>query len=289
MLTVLVTGKGGQLAKCIENIAPKYPDINFIFKSSSELDITNYDNINSVFNGAESLDYCINCAAYTAVDKAETETQDAYDVNVLGSKNLAEACLKYNVALVHISTDFVFDGSAKQPYTEDSITNPLGVYGDTKLKGENAIVETLNDYFIFRTSWLYSEYGSNFLKTMLKFGVERHEISVVSDQIGSPTYAKDLAEDILKIIESRHTSYGIYNYSNKGIVSWYDFANEIFKLSKSSIKLNKIETKDCPTAAVRPRYSVLDTSKFSHALGIKIPYWKDSLATVIFNLNKITR
>jgi dTDP-4-dehydrorhamnose reductase len=286
MLTVLVTGKGGQLAKCIENIAPKYPDLNFIFKSSSELDITNSDHINSVFNSEESYDYCINCAAYTAVDKAETETQDAYDVNVLGSKNLAEACLQYNVTLVHISTDFVFDGNATQRYTEDSITNPLGVYGDTKLKGENAIVETLNDYFIFRTSWLYSEYGSNFLKTMLKFGVERDEISVVSDQIGSPTYAKDLAEVILKIIESRHTGYGIYNYSNEGVVSWYDFANEIFKLSKSSIKLNKIETKDYPTPATRPKYSVLNKDKITNALNITIPNWKDSLNKALTILNK---
>jgi dTDP-4-dehydrorhamnose reductase len=148
MLTVLVTGKGGQLAKCIENIASKYPDLNFIFKSSLELEIINYDNIDSVFNSLKPIEYCINCAAYTAVDKAESETQNAYDVNVLGSKNLAEACLQYNVTLVHISTDVIFDGNATQPYTEDSITNPLGIYGDTKLKGENAIVETLNDYFI---------------------------------------------------------------------------------------------------------------------------------------------
>ncbi len=286
MLTVLVTGKGGQLAKCIENIAPQYPSLNFILKSSSELDITNFDDINSVFNSSEPFDYCINCAAYTAVDKAETETQDAYEVNVLGSKNLAEACLKHNVTLVHVSTDFVFDGEASQPYYEDSITNPLGVYGTTKLKGENAIVETLNNYFIFRTSWLYSEYGSNFLKTMLKLGSERDEISVVSDQIGSPTYAKDLAEVILKLVESRQTSYGIYNYSNEGAVSWYDFANEIFKLSKSSIKLNKIETKDYPTPATRPKYSVLNKDKITNVLKITVPNWKYSLNEALTNLNK---
>jgi dTDP-4-dehydrorhamnose reductase len=278
MLTVLVTGKGGQLAKCIENIAPKYPDLIFIFKSSLELDLTNYDNIISVFNAVGTFDYCVNCAAYTAVDKAESETQNAYDVNVLGSKNLAEACRKYDITLVHISTDFVFDGGASQPYAEDSFTNPLGVYGTTKLKGEDAIVETLEEYFIFRTSWLYSEYGNNFLKTMLKFGVERDEISVVSDQIGSPTYAKDLAEVILKIIESRDTNYGLYNYSNEGVVSWYDFANEIFKISNSCIKLNKIETKDYPTPALRPKYSVLDISKIKKTLGIEIHNWKASLA-----------
>ena len=284
MLTVLVTGKGGQLAQCIENIAPKYQDLNFIFKSSSELDITNYDNINSVFNSIEPFDYCINCAAYTAVDKAETETQVAYDVNVLGSKNLAEVCLKYNVTLVHISTDFVFDGDASQPYTEDSITNPLGVYGDTKLKGENAIVETLENFFILRTSWLYSEFGNNFLKTMLRLARERDEIAVVGDQIGAPTYAKDLAKVVLHLIESRNMSYGIYNYSNEGVVSWYGFANEIFKLCNSNIKLHKIETKDYPTLALRPKYSVLSTSKIENALGIEIPNWKASLAKAFSNL-----
>lgn len=284
MLTVLVTGKGGQLAQCIENIAPKYQDLKFIFKSSSELDITNYDNINSIFNSSEPFEYCINCAAYTAVDKAETETQDAYDINVLGSKNLAEACGKHDITLVHISTDFVFDGNALQPYNEDSITNPLGVYGDTKLKGENAIAEILENYFILRTSWLYSEYGNNFLKTILRLARERDEIGVVDDQIGSPTYAKDLAEVVLQLIGSRNTSYGVYNYCNEGVVSWYTFASEIFRLSKSSINLNAIKTKDYPTPALRPKYSVLNTAKLENALGIKIPNWKASLASAYSNL-----
>lgn len=284
MLNILVTGKGGQLAECIKNIAPKYLDLNFIFKSSSELDITNSESINSVFNNFETFDYCINCAAYTAVDKAETETQAAYNVNVLGSKNLAEACLQHNVTLVHISTDFVFDGNATEPYSEESPTNPLGVYGDTKLKGENAIIETLDNFFILRTSWLYSEFGNNFLKTMLRLANERDEISVVSDQLGTPTYAKDLAEVVLKLIASKNTSYGIYNYSNDGVVSWYDFANEIFQLSNSSIILNKIETKDYPTPALRPKYSVLGTSKIEKLLKFKIPNWKASLAIALSNL-----
>lgn len=284
MITVLVTGKGGQLAKCFENIAPKYLDLNLIFKSSSELDITNSDNLNSVFNSSKQFDYCINCAAYTAVDKAETETKEAFNVNVLGSKNLAEACGKHDITLVHISTDFVFDGSALKPYAEDSLTNPLGVYGNTKLKGENAIAETLENYFILRTSWLYSEFGDNFLKTMLRLSRERDEISVVSDQIGSPTYAKDLAEVILKLIESRTMSYGIYNYSNEGVVSWYDFASEILRLSNSSIKINKIETIDYPTPAARPKYSVLDTSKIEKLLKLEIPHWKASLAMAFLNL-----
>lgn len=284
MTTVLVTGKGGQLAACIKIIAPKHSNISFIFKSSSELDISNADNINLVFSSIDPFDYCINCAAYTAVDKAETETQDAYDVNVLGAKNLAEACLKKNVTLIHISTDFVFDGNATQPYTEDSTTNPLGVYGHTKLKGENTIVETLEKFFILRTSWLYSEFGNNFLKTMLRLSSERDEINVVADQIGSPTYAKDLAKVVLKLIESKNTNYGIYNYSNDGMVSWYDFANAIFELSNSDIKLNKIETKDYPTPALRPKYSVLDTSKIEKLLKIVIPNWKVSLAIALSNL-----
>ena len=178
----------------------------------------------------------------------------------------------------------MFDGNALQPYNEDSITNPLGVYGDTKLKGENAIAEILENYFILRTSWLYSEYGNNFLKTILRLARERDEIGVVDDQIGSPTYAKDLAEVVLQLIGSRNTSYGVYNYCNEGVVSWYTFASEIFRLSKSSINLNAIKTKDYPTPALRPKYSVLNTAKLENALGIKIPNWKASLASAYSNL-----
>lgn len=284
MLTILVTGKCGQLAQCIESIAPNYPNLKFIFKSSSELDITSTSSVDSVFNRTEHFNYCINCAAYTAVDKAETETQNAYDVNVLGAKNLAEACDKYKVTLIHISTDFVFDGNALQPYTEDSITNPLGVYGKTKLQGEKVIAETLENHFILRTSWLYSEFGNNFLKTMLRLASEREELSVVNDQIGSPTYAIDLAEVILKLIETNYDNYGIYHYSNQGEISWYDFAKEIFRLSESNIKLHKIETKDYPTAAMRPKYSVLETSKIGKTLNISIPNWKDSLVKAMENI-----
>lgn len=284
MLTILVTGKGGQLAQCIEKIASQYPNLNFIFKSSSELDITNYDNINSVFDSTESFDYCINCAAYTAVDKAESDAQKAYNVNVLGSKNLAEACLKHKVTLMHVSTDFVFDGYAEEPYTEEDLTEPLGIYGTTKLKGENAIIETLENYFILRTSWLYSEFGNNFLKTMLRLDLERDEIGVVGDQIGSPTYAKDLAKVIIMFIKSENKSYGIYHYSNEGIISWYDFASEIFRQTNSDIKLNKIETKDYPTPALRPKYSVLHTGKITRTLGFTNSNWKESLKEAIKNL-----
>lgn len=278
MINVLVTAKDGQLGQCFQDIALNYPEINFFFKSSSELDITNKATVDSVFNSEVPFDYCINAAAYTAVDKAEDNIELADQVNHIGAQNLALACKKHQVILIHISTDFVFDGKSSKAYLESDITNPLGVYGETKLKGEQAISKTLEQHFIIRTSWLYSEFGNNFLKTMLRLASERNEIGVVGDQIGSPTYAKDLAEAVLQIIEAKSSAYGIYHYSNDGEISWYDFAKEIFRLSGSSIKLNKIETTDYPTPAERPQFSVLNTTKISPLLAIKIPNWKASLA-----------
>lgn len=283
MIHVLVTAKDGQLGQCFQSLAVKHPNIQFVFKSSSDLDITNTANIEDALKD-HTFDYCINCAAYTAVDKAEEAIELADKVNHIGAKLLAESCKKFNVTLIHVSTDFVFDGKATVPYLEDDITNPLGVYGKTKLAGEQAISNVLENYFIIRTSWLYSEYGNNFLKTMLRLSKERNEIGVVGDQVGSPTYARDLADMILRLIESKNTSYGVYHYSNKGVVSWYDFAKEIFKLSDSSITLNKIETKDYPTPAVRPKYSVLHTERISKLLDLKIPNWKESLKKAIIYL-----
>lgn len=276
MIDVLVTAKDGQLGQCFQSLASKYPNIQFVFKSSSDLDITNKTDIESVFK-THSFDYCINCAAYTAVDKAETDREFADKVNHIGAKKLAEACKNHDVTLIHISTDFVFDGKSSKAYLESDITNPLGVYGETKLKGEQAITTALEQHFIIRTSWLYSEFGNNFLKTMLRLADQRDEIGVVGDQVGSPTYAKDLAEVTLQLIESKNKAYGIYHYSNEGEISWYDFAKEIFRLSNSSIKLNKIETKDYPTPATRPKYCVLDTSNIENVLGLRIPNWKSSL------------
>lgn len=286
MITVLVTGGGSQLAQCIQALAPQYSGLKFIFKTSSELDIANNAQIATVFSSSEAFDYCINCAAYTAVDKAESETEKAFEVNAEGVKHIAQACNRHQVTLIHISTDFLFDGKTSQSYSEVSLTNPLNVYGKTKLEGEQAIEQCLENYFILRTSWLYSEYGHNFLKTMLRLSKERNELSVVGDQIGSPTYAKDLAEVILRLIKSRNNSYGIYNYSNEGEVSWYDFAKEIFRLNGSSITLNKIETKDCPTPATRPKFSIMNTDKISRLLSIKIPNWKVSLEKAYSNLLK---
>ncbi|WP_299098157.1 dTDP-4-dehydrorhamnose reductase [uncultured Winogradskyella sp.] len=288
MLKVLITGKDGQLAQCVKSISQQHPSLQFIFKSSSELDITNFKSIEAAFS-LKQFDYCINCAAYTNVDKAESESALAHKINVTGAKNLAIACHKYNVTLIHVSTDFVFDGTATEPYSEDSATNPLGIYGKTKLEGETEIAKILNNHFIIRTSWLYSEFGNNFLKTMLKFGKEREQISVVSDQVGSPTYAVDLAHVILRLIESKSKSYGLYHYSNKGAISWYEFAGEIFKLSKSPIILNEIESKDYPTKAVRPKYSVLDTIKIENKEKLKILNWKISLETAITNVNRSTK
>ena len=283
MIHVLVTAKDGQLGQCFQSLVVKHPNIQFVFKSSSDLDITNKVKVEDVFS-AQSFDYCINCAAYTAVDKAEEAIELADRVNHLGAQNMADACKKFEVVLIHISTDFVFDGEGTAPYLEDDITNPLGVYGKTKLAGEQVIAKTLQRYFIIRTSWLYSEYGHNFLKTMLRLAKERDEIGVVGDQMGSPTYAKDLAEVILKCIYTKNNSFGIYHYSNSGVASWYDFANEIFRLSNSNIKLNSIGTKDYPTPAKRPKYSVLNTSKIKKALNIGIPNWKNSLSRAYSNL-----
>ncbi|MBU2926779.1 dTDP-4-dehydrorhamnose reductase [Winogradskyella psychrotolerans] len=283
MIQVLVTAKDGQLAQCIQSLTTQYHNFQFVFKSSSDLDITNKTNIEEVL-GAQSFDYCINCAAYTAVDKAEEEIELADRVNHLGAKLLAESCHSFNVTLIHISTDFVFDGKSSKAYLESDNTNPLGVYGITKLKGEQAISKALERHFIIRTSWLYSEFGNNFLKTMLRLANQRDDIGVVGDQIGSPTYARDLADVILKLMESKTTNYGVYHYSNEGEVSWYDFAKEIFEVCNSSIKLNKIETKDYPTPAVRPKYSIMNTQKISQLLDLKIPNWKLSLAQAITNL-----
>jgi len=282
---ILVTGKNGQLAKSIQSITVLYTDFEFVFKSSSELDITNYQLVSNAFKNNQ-FDYCINCAAYTAVDKAENDAEKAFNVNVLGTKNLAKACTENNTTFIFISTDFVFDGNSNKPYLEKDFTKPINVYGTTKLKGEQATSNIAVKHFIIRTSWLYSEYGTNFMKTMLRLGRERDELNVVSDQIGSPTYAVDLAKAILTFIEQEETNYGIYNFSNKEECSWYDFAKEIFEKSNIEIKLNKVKTKDFPTAAKRPKYSVLNTMKIEKALGLEIPYWKKSLKQAILNLNE---
>ena len=276
MIKILVTGGNGQLAQCLKDVVINENEFNVDFQDLPALDITNKQQLESYFSKNE-LDYCINCAAYTAVDLAEEQSDLAYAVNAEGPKNLAEVCKKYQVKLLHISTDFVFDGKKQTPYIETDMPNPLGVYGVSKWQGERYIQEVMEDYFIIRTSWLYSEYGNNFMKTMLSLSEIRDEISVVSDQIGAPTYAGDLAEVLIKIILSSPPNYGVYHYSNSGTISWYDLAVEIFKQFGKKIEVKPIKTKDYPTAAKRPKYSVLDTTKIENNFNCTIKDWQGSL------------
>ena len=283
-MVVLVTGANGQLGQAIKFVAVNYPNINFVFCSSSDLDITNKENCEFVFN-KEKPDFCINAAAYTAVDKAESEPQIAHSINCIGAKNLAESCKNFNAKLIHISTDFVFDGSKNEPYNETDLTSPKGVYGQTKLDGEKVIQEVFDAYFIIRTSWVYSQFGNNFMKTMLRLASERDSLSVVSDQIGTPTNAVDLAECLLTIITQHPTPntqhlYGIYNFSNEGQCSWFDFAKKIFELKKISINLQPIPTTSFPTPAERPKYSVLDKSKIKRVFGVEVSDWEESLKRI---------
>ena len=281
-MVVLVTGASGQLGQALQSIAYQYAEIEFQFYTSSELDITNLENCKTIF--AEVIpDFCINAAAYTAVDKAESEPEKARVINVGGPRNLAIVCKEFGVVLLHISTDFIFDGTATKPYTEEDSPNPTGVYGQTKLDGEKAIQAIWEKHFIIRTSWVYSEFGNNFMKTMLRLGSERDALSVVNDQIGTPTNAVDLAKALLKIIKSCHAEfisashYGVYNFSNEGQCSWYDFAKKIFEISKININLKPIPTSSYPTPAKRPAYSVLNKNKIKEVFKIHVLAWDERL------------
>lgn len=286
-MVVLVTGSSGQVGQSLQFIAPKYPEIEFIFCDSKTLDITNLANCESIFSKYKP-DYCINTAAYTAVDKAESEPEKAFDINVNGPKNLSKTCKIHNTTLLHISTDFVFDGDSSKlgmtnGYTEEDIPNPTGVYGQTKLQGEQEIHAILENYFIIRTSWVYSQFGNNFMKTMLRLASERDSLSVVNDQIGTPTNAVDLAEVLITMILNNQQSKiknqqsKIYNFSNEGQCSWYDFAKKILEINNISINLLPIPTSSFPTPAKRPKYSVLDKSKIKRVFGVEVNNWEESL------------
>jgi dTDP-4-dehydrorhamnose reductase len=240
MINILVTGGNGQLAKCIKDLELRYPNFNIYYTDFTDLDITKMEDLNNFFK-KNPVEYCINCAAYTAVDKAENDQENAFKVNELGAKNLAIACKNYNSILIHISTDFVFDGTKTEPYTEEDSPNPINVYGASKLQGEKQIQKYLSNYFILRTSWLYSEHGNNFMKTMLRLANENSELKIVNDQIGSPTYAKDFASIILQLISTNNKQYGTYHYSNEGVTSWYDFAKAIFEEMGADVKLSSIK------------------------------------------------
>jgi dTDP-4-dehydrorhamnose reductase len=279
-MVVLVTGSTGQLGQSLQFIAPNFPEIEFVFCDSTTLDITNFENCETIF-AKYKPNYCINTAAYTAVDKAEIEPEKAFEINVNGPKNLAKVCKLHNTVILHISTDFVFDGSKTTPYTETDLPNPAGVYGQTKLQGEIAIQEIYEKHFIIRTSWVYSQFGNNFMKTMLRLAFERESISVVNDQIGTPTNAVDLAKVLIEMIISNKESYGIYNYSNEGQCSWYDFAEKIFEINNIKLNLESIPTSSFPTPAKRPSFSVLDKTKIKNEFNIDIVDWEDSLIKII--------
>ncbi|HNU89500.1 MAG TPA: dTDP-4-dehydrorhamnose reductase [Ferruginibacter sp.] len=276
--TILVTGANGQLGCEIKTIAAKYPEYHFTFLSKDILSVSDFTAVMDHFKD-ETIACCINCAAYTAVDKAESEKDLAFAVNAEGAKNMAQACRQSHVQLIHISTDYVFDGTGSSPYKETDTTHPLGVYGASKLKGEQLVLENDPSAIVIRTSWLYSSFGNNFVKTMLRLMKERESINVVNDQKGCPTYAADLAAAIMQIIASGKAgkNAGIYHYTNAGIITWYQFALAIKELGKSSCSVNPISTAQYPTAAKRPAYSVLDTKKIRDTFDISIPDWKASL------------
>lgn len=282
-MVVLVTGANGQLGQSLQFISKNYPKIDFVFCDSKDLDITNFENVHTIFE-KHKPQFCINAAAYTAVDKAESEPENATAINVTGAKNLAEICKKHDTILVHVSTDFVFDGNSNVPYTEIDIPNPTGIYAQTKLDGEKAIQAIWNKHYIVRTSWVYSQFANNFMKTMLRFGRERDTLSVVNDQIGTPTNAVDLAKTLVEMVIKNNShnleNFGIYNFSNQGQCSWYDFAKAIFENNKINIDLKPIPTSSYPTPAKRPPYSVLDKSKIKNIFGIEIKPWEESLKTI---------
>lgn len=293
-MNVLVTGSNGQLGselkELVSNSKLEIQSYTFIFADSKLLDITDHEAVKQ-FIIDNHIRFIVNCAAYTAVDKAELDIERADKINHLAVANIAEIAKEYDIKLVHISTDYVFNGHNYRPYLEDDQTDPQGVYGVTKLAGERAILDiNPKNSIIIRTSWVYSYYGNNFVKTMLRLGRERDTLGVIYDQVGTPTYAKDLAKailDILPKVQYRHSELvsesqvKIYNYSNDGVASWYDFAKEIMSIANISCQVNSIETKDYPTPAKRPHYSVLNKSKIKSDFGIEILYWKDSLKDCI--------
>ncbi|WP_316735320.1 dTDP-4-dehydrorhamnose reductase [Pedobacter aquatilis] len=286
MSKILVIGAGGQLGQCLKTVAERRGISDIVFPVEQEANILNEELLNTLLE-KEKPAFVINCAAYTAVDKAEDEKDLAKAVNETGAGNLAKACKSVDAALVHISTDFVFEGNEVKLLQEEDEAKPINIYGVTKLDGEKAVMSILDKYFILRTSWLYSEYANNFVKTMLKLGSERDELGIIADQVGTPTYAIDLANTIFDIIDSKSESYGLYHYSNEGVTSWFDFAKAIFDISGTQVKANPIPGSAYPTKATRPAFSVMDKSKIKSTFNISIPYWRDSLEECISKIRSL--
>ena len=280
MAKVLVIGAGGQLGQCIKKIVAQRGIDEVVFPEEGAANILNIEDLSTLFS-QEKPAYVINCAAYTAVDKAEDEAEIAKAVNETGARNLAQLCAVHQATLIHISTDFVFEGNEVKLLKEDDVAKPISVYGATKLDGELAIIEELNQHVILRTSWLYSEFANNFVKTMLKLGADRDELNIIADQVGTPTYAIDLANTIFDIIQNPEKKYGVYHFSNEGVTSWYDFAKAIFDYSGTKVKVNPIPTSAYPTKATRPHFSVMDKTKIKADYHIQVPYWLDSLKVCI--------
>jgi dTDP-4-dehydrorhamnose reductase len=292
---ILVTGSNGQLGQELKALANAFPAFSFLFATREELPIHQFDAVRSFFTTHQPA-YCINCAAYTAVDKAETEKEQAFLVNATSVGVLAQACAESRTRFIHISTDYVFDGQSPQPYTEDAPVNPVNTYGASKLQGEQLCMQHNAESIIIRTAWVYSEFGNNFVKTMLRLMKDRSQINVVNDQVGAPTYAADLAACIMKIVSSEWSvasktssignwQAGIYHYSNKGRISWYDFAAAIKELTGSACTVNPIPSSGYPTPAKRPSFSLLNTSKIENVCGCTIPEWKEALQRCLQKLS----
>lgn len=287
-MKVLITGAYGQLGSELKAASTGFEHLECIYTDYDTLDITDANAV-MVFINNEAPEFVINCAAYTAVDKAENEEPKAWALNAAGPENLADACRKSGSHYIHISTDYVFDGWSCIPYTEDMATGPQGVYGKSKLAGEQLVLEMYPESLIIRTSWLYSMFGANFVKTMIRLGQEREVMRVVFDQTGTPTYARDLALALFQIVSetAANTSVwvpGIFHYSNEGVCSWYDFAKEIFHMAGIRCQVEPVESKDYPTPTRRPSYSVLNKGRIKAVYGLRIPHWKDSLKDCIERL-----
>ena len=283
MINILVTGANGQLGREIRTLAPTFPLFNFYFASREELDLGNKQKMLGLFRRS-GFNYCINCAAYTAVDRAESEAELTHEINVTGTKNLAECCALLNVILLHFSSDYVYHNAKNYPILETDFTQPQGVYAKTKLESETVAAQAQPQTMILRTSWVYSSFGNNFVKTMLRLSKEKSEINVVFDQIGAPTYARDIGLFVLTLLQkvekgevNKDELYSVFNYCNSGVASWFDVAQAVFYFKKITCAVRPIRSGAYPTAASRPPFSVLDTTKIRLTFGIDIPYWRDSL------------
>lgn len=285
--TIVVTGAAGQIGQELQALASIFNNYYFLFTNRDQLDITDKASVQHFFE-SNTIHYCINCAAYTGVDRAESEPEQAYKINVEGVANLAEACKMAGAPLIHFSSDYVYHNGQNTPLKESDPTHPQSIYARTKLEGEQAALAIGGDVMILRTSWVYSSFGNNFVKTMLRLGRERPELRVVYDQIGTPTYARDLAKAVLDIIQKiekgdadRSLLHDVYNYSNEGVTSWYDFAKAIFEITQIDCKVMPIETKDYPTPAARPPYSVLHKAKIKEVFGVEGSHWREELQSCL--------